>query len=53
MQLPPSSSGLELANWYWKAVRQFVLDSFGISLSRSSCLITPVSTRAGSAPAGV
>ena len=29
---------MELANWYWKAVRQFVLESFGISRSRSSCL---------------
>ena len=35
---PPATSGLALANWYWKAVRQFVLESFGISLSRSSCL---------------
>jgi len=34
----PAASGLELANWYWKAVRQFVLESFGLSLSRSSCL---------------
>ena len=38
MQQSPAASGLELANWYWKAVRQFVLESFGISLSRSSCL---------------
>ena len=38
VQQSPAASGLELANWYWKAVRQFVLDSFGISLSRSSCL---------------
>ena len=38
MQLPPSVSGLEMANWYWKVVRRFVLDRFGISLSRSSCL---------------
>ena len=34
----PFASGLELANWYWKAVRQFVLESFGLNLSRSSCL---------------
>jgi transposase len=29
--------GLELANWNWKVVRQFVLDRFGQALSRSSC----------------
>ena len=38
MQLPPSSSGMEMANWYWKVVRRFVSERFGISLSRSSCL---------------
>ena len=38
MQLPPSSSGLELANWYWRVVRQFVLERFALNLSRSSCL---------------
>ena len=38
VQQSPAASGLELANWYWKAVRQFVLESFGASLSRSSCL---------------
>ena len=38
MQQSPAASGLELANWYWKAVRQFVRESFGASLSRSSCL---------------
>ena len=38
VQQSPAASGLELANWYWKAVRQFVLESFGTSLSRSSCL---------------
>ena len=27
-----------MANWYWKVVRQFVSERFGISLSRSSCL---------------
>ena len=31
-------AGIELANWYWKGVRQFVLERFGFSLSRSSCL---------------
>ena len=38
VQLPPSSSGIEMANWYWRVVRQFVLERFGVSLSRSSCL---------------
>ena len=38
VQQSPAASGLELANWYWKAVRQFVRESFGASLSRSSCL---------------
>ena len=31
-------AGLELANWYWKGVRQFVLEHFGVELCRSSCL---------------
>ena len=35
MQLPPSSSGIEMANWYWKMVRQFVSERFGVNLSRS------------------
>ena len=30
--------GMELANWNWKVVHQFVSERFGISLSRSSCL---------------
>ena len=34
----PAKWGIELANWNWKVVRQFVLERFGISLSRSSCL---------------
>ena len=38
MQLPPGASGLEMANWYWKVVRQFVSERFGVSLCRSSCL---------------
>ena len=38
MQQPPAASGMELANWYWKVVRQFVSERFGVSLSRSSCL---------------
>ena len=38
VQQPPDTSGIGLANWYWKVVRQFVLERFGLSLSRSSCL---------------
>ena len=38
VQESPAKSGIELANWNWKVVRQFVLESLGISLSRSSCL---------------
>ena len=34
----PAKSGIELANWNWRAVRQFVLEVWGIGLSRSSCL---------------
>ena len=35
---PPATSGIELANWYWKVVRQYVSERCGVSLSRSSCL---------------
>ena len=38
VQEPPGASGIDLANWYWKAVRQFAEDRFSIGLSRSSCL---------------
>ena len=38
MQQTPAASGMEPANWNWKMVGQFVLERFGISLSRSSCL---------------
>ena len=38
VQQPPTMSGLELANWYWKVVWQYVRGRFGVSLSRSSCL---------------
>ena len=38
VQESPAESGIELANWNWRAVRQFVLERFGVSLSRSSCL---------------
>ena len=38
MQQPPASSGIVMANWYWKVVQRFALERFGIELSRSSCL---------------
>ena len=38
MQELPEISGIEMANWNWKVVRQFVADWCGTSLSRSSCL---------------
>ncbi len=31
-------TGIEVANWNWKAVRRFVSEWFGVILSRSSCL---------------
>ena len=34
----PEQASIELANWYWRVVREFVLKRFGIELSRSSCL---------------
>ena len=33
-----ATSGIELANWNWKAGRQFVWERFGVRLSRSSIL---------------
>ena len=38
VQQPPTTSGMESANWYWKVVRQFVSERFCVGLSRSSCL---------------
>ena len=38
MQELPEQAGIQLANWYWKGVRQFVWERFSTSLSRSSCL---------------
>ena len=32
----PEQAGIELSNWYWKVVRQFVSERFRIELSRSS-----------------
>ena len=31
-------AGIELSNWNWKVVRQFLKQSFDLGLSRSSCL---------------
>ena len=38
VQQPPASSGIGMANWYWKVVRRFASERLGIELSRSSCL---------------
>ena len=38
VQQPPASAGIELANWYWKVVRQYVSERYGVCMSRSSCL---------------
>ena len=38
VQDPPAESGIELANWNWRVVRQFVSERYCIGLSRSSCL---------------
>ena len=38
VQQLPEQAGIELANWYWNVVRQFVSERFDVSLSRSSCL---------------
>ena len=38
MQQLPAAAGLDLANWNWKVVHRFVLERFGLSLCRSSCL---------------
>ena len=34
----PAKSGIELANWNWKVVRQLLSERFSIGLSRSACL---------------
>ena len=38
VQAPPQESGIELANWNWKVVREFIKQCFGYKLCRSSCL---------------
>ena len=37
IQAPPREAGLDLADWNWKVVREFVRRRFGITLGRSSC----------------
>src|SRR5437764_4121353 len=38
IQAPPRAVGIELADWNWKVVREFVQRRFGQTLGRSSCL---------------
>jgi hypothetical protein len=38
VQAAPRAAGLDLANWNWKGVRQFVSERFGTLLSSGSCL---------------
>ncbi len=38
MQATPAEVGIDLANWNWKVVRQFIEQRCGIRLSRSTCL---------------
>ena len=38
VQAPPREAGIELSNWNWKVVREFVERRFGRALCRSSCL---------------
>ena len=36
VQRTPATSGIELANWNWKVVCQYISGHFGIGLSRSA-----------------
>jgi transposase len=38
VQATPAEVGIDLANWNWKVVRQFIEQRCGIRLSRSTCL---------------
>jgi len=38
VQASPQDAGIELSNWNWKVVREFVQKRFGRELSASSCL---------------
>jgi transposase len=37
VQAPPPAAGIDLADWNWKVVREFVQRRFGVRLNRSSC----------------
>jgi Winged helix-turn helix len=38
VQRAPREAGIDLGDWNWKVVRQFVGERFGLALGRSSCL---------------
>ena len=38
MRAPPRAAGIDLANWNWRVVREFVERRFEVRLCRSSCL---------------
>jgi transposase len=38
VQVPPAAVGIEVADWNWKVVREFVQRRFGVALCRSTCL---------------
>ncbi len=38
VQAPPREAGIDLADWNWKVVREFIRRRCGLILSRSSCL---------------
>ena len=38
VQAPPQEAGIELSNWNWKVIREFIKQNFGYQLCRSSCL---------------
>ncbi len=38
VQAPPRAVGIDLADWNWKVVREFIRRRCGLILSRSSCL---------------
>ncbi len=38
VQAPPREAGIELVDWNWKVVREFIEKRFGQQLCRSSCL---------------
>ena len=41
MNQPPAVTGMDLANWNWKVLRRFALESFSISMSCTGCLNYP------------